>query len=452
MIDWKAKRRPERRRAAKARIRLLLRFRFELALFTLLIASLAIVISEDALFSRTLDITPATVGQYAPRPYGDEIQGGTSRAVRVRPFGWACRLTGVYQYRYCTYELNFDRARKNGIDLSRMDGARMLIDYDGPADTLRVYLKNADPRYSRPDRVDSDKFNAAEVMVRRGRNVIDLRLADFRVAEWWIAEKRIPLEASEPQFDNIVALQIQTGTRAPVGDYRFSVRLLTIERHLITPAELYAGLLALWALLVGGFLVSRIISLNRDLERRSQSQAAALRLARHAEESARRDHLTRLFNRSGIIDLYHSLARGRQPTAGFALMLLDVDHFKQINDRFGHAVGDTVLSAMAELLESNTRSGDIVGRWGGEEFLLICRTPDTQSAIDIAEKLRIAIETHDFACCDQVTASLGVYCCLGVAEELEVVVARADAALYQAKAEGRNRTVLYGAEQSSLAL
>jgi diguanylate cyclase (GGDEF)-like protein len=89
------------------------------------------------------------------------------------------------------------------------------------------------------------------------------------------------------------------------------------------------------------------------------------------------------------------------------------------------------------------RAGDIVGRWGGEEFVLICRVSDQDAAMAIAAKLRAGIDAHDFPGIGHVTASLGVYCCTGQAGALEQIVSYADAALYAAKEQGRNRVVMY---------
>ena len=212
---------------------------------------------------------------------------------------------------------------------------------------------------------------------------------------------------------------------------------------LVSRAAYYAAILAVWAVLLGLYLAYRIARLRRDLEWRRESQAAALRLAQYAEESARRDYLTKLLNRTGVIDLYHPMAMNRHGDGSFAVILLDVDHFKTINDRFGHSVGDRVLAEIAAILTDNTRIGDIVGRWGGEEFLLICNNCDEDGAMSIAGKLRISIEQHDFATVGRVTASLGVYCCTGPMDALEQLVSYADAALYAAKEQGRNRVVLY---------
>ena len=133
----------------------------------------------------------------------------------------------------------------------------------------------------------------------------------------------------------------------------------------------------------------------------------------------------------------------RAEASSFAVILLDIDHFKEVNDRFGHSVGDQVLAGVAEIMSTSVRSGDIVGRWGGEEFLLICSVTDCDAAMSIANKLRAAIEAHDFSVAGRVTASLGVYCCIGKMDTLEQLVSYADAALYNAKEQGRNRAVLY---------
>jgi len=211
----------------------------------------------------------------------------------------------------------------------------------------------------------------------------------------------------------------------------------------ISRASWYASILAAWAIMVGLYLLYRILKLREDLEQRRQAQAAALRIARYAEESARRDPLTKLLNRTGVIDLYHPIAMNRRADASFAVILLDVDHFKAVNDRFGHSAGDQVLADIAAILTENTRGGDIVGRWGGEEFLLICSITDQDAAMTIAGKLRASIEAHGFPIVGRVTASLGVYCCSGATEALEKLVSRADIALYAAKEQGRNRVVLY---------
>jgi diguanylate cyclase (GGDEF)-like protein len=429
-----------------SRWRAIAAFRFEIVLFLLLVATLAAVRFQDTLLGRTITIEPGHTATYKPRFYGDAPLGGTSTiAVDPRtPMKWRCTLRTKYAYPYCGYELLFDaRTPNRGFDLSKFDSITLDVDYRGPSDTFRIYIKNFDPRYSKPGIPDTLKFNKVEVAGRQGRETVELKLSDFGVAEWWVTQNRIRPALSTTQFDNVTEFEFQTGTLAPAGLYSFQVHRIVLHGRIVSQATWYAAILGVWAVLIGLYLLYRIFTLRKDLDQRRESQAAALRLAQYAEETARRDPLTRLLNRTGVIDLYHPMAMNRRADASFAVILLDVDHFKTVNDRFGHSAGDQVLSAIAGILTENMRAGDIIGRWGGEEFLLICGIPDQDAAVNVAGKLRASIEAHDFPGVGAVTASLGVYCCSGKTEALERLVAYADAALYAAKEQGRNRVVLY---------
>ena len=153
------------------------------------------------------------------------------------------------------------------------------------------------------------------------------------------------------------------------------------------------------------------------------------------------DQLTDLFNRQKLGEVFaNELQRTRRFGQPFSVILLDIDHFKQVNDEHGHLTGDKVLVALARLMSSMTRETDVVGRWGGEEFLTICPHTDQAGALILAEKIREAIAAFDFPVVHHVTASLGVSSCRPD-DDVDRLIARADAALYQAKREGRNRVV-----------
>lgn len=178
-------------------------------------------------------------------------------------------------------------------------------------------------------------------------------------------------------------------------------------------------------LLLGAFYWNRkLASLNRELARLSVT-----------------DQLTGLFNRLRLDEaLEHELQRSLRTGLPFSIILLDLDHFKAVNDTHGHQVGDRVLVEIAQLLQANTREIDVVGRWGGEEFMVVCPHTDQEGAALLAEKLCQTIGGHAFPV-GQKTASFGVssYQSGDLAKDL---VARADAALYQAKQAGRNRVVV----------
>jgi diguanylate cyclase (GGDEF)-like protein len=162
---------------------------------------------------------------------------------------------------------------------------------------------------------------------------------------------------------------------------------------------------------------------------------------------ARRDPLTRLGNRREVDDRWPLLlANSRAGGRPLAVAMMDLDRFKQINDRFGHALGDDVLVAMARLLRENTRAADIGARVGGEEFLLVLPDTAADSALEICERLRQCVASYpwgELADGRSVTLSVGLACTPPY--DAEELMARADEALYDAKAAGRNRVVVSGA-------
>lgn len=181
-------------------------------------------------------------------------------------------------------------------------------------------------------------------------------------------------------------------------------------------------------------------SANERLETEVAARTAEL-CQKHAEleRMAHLDRLTGLYNRHGLDRVLREEAamRKRFPRP-LSVILLDVDHFKRVNDCFGHAIGDQVLEGVATALRAGVREVDAAGRWGGEEFLVVCRNTDLEGALVLAEKLRARIEAHSMPGPGGVTASLGV-AQNDLNEELHHLLARADLALYRAKEAGRNR-------------
>ena len=170
------------------------------------------------------------------------------------------------------------------------------------------------------------------------------------------------------------------------------------------------------------------------------------RLVRELAALSRYDALTGLLNRRAIQEeLDAQLQRSRRNNEGFVLMMIDVDRFKAINDRYGHVFGDVVLKHVADQLRANLREPDRVGRFGGEEFLVMLPGSTTEAACTVAERLRAAVNT---ALVTHSTREIRASISIGVAEwsaaddDVSRTVVRADAALYEAKAQGRDRVVV----------
>jgi len=151
------------------------------------------------------------------------------------------------------------------------------------------------------------------------------------------------------------------------------------------------------------------------------------------------DALTGLPNRRGLAEhLAVGTALAQREMQSLSVMLIDVDHFKRVNDTHGHAVGDTVLVALAQVLAPLLRASDRIGRWGGEEFLVVVPATRLKTAADLADRLRKAVEAHSFAHGQKLTISVGVAEC-GMNDTVEQLLVRADTALYAAKQGGRNQ-------------
>jgi len=174
---------------------------------------------------------------------------------------------------------------------------------------------------------------------------------------------------------------------------------------------------------------------------------------RQLEGLSRRDSLTPVNNRRALMEaLALEFHRSRRYQHPFALLFLDVDHFKEINDRYGHVFGDHVLLTVVQLAREIIRPPDIIGRYGGEEFVIGLVECDQAGALQIAERIRLKIAQNQFAWehrATAVTVSIGVVMLSPEIDQVETLVTRADQAMYHAKRRGRNRVELYSEECAS---
>lgn len=164
------------------------------------------------------------------------------------------------------------------------------------------------------------------------------------------------------------------------------------------------------------------------------------------KSEAQTDPLTQLLNRRGLQAVLDYLATTRQP---FAVLALDIDHFKQVNDTWGHGAGDRVIQQVAQQLKSYARQTDVACRSGGEEFLMILPGADHDTAMKMAERLRQATQRQAIDPVGEVTLSIGVSCWLSDCEAISSCFRRADEALYRAKRGGRNCVIAAAAQSEN---
>ena len=178
----------------------------------------------------------------------------------------------------------------------------------------------------------------------------------------------------------------------------------------------------------------------------AEASAALARVYSHqaAESEARTDQLTQLPNRRYFDEYCRLIASRRRSTDRVAIVTIDVDHFKLLNDRYGHQVGDVVLRSIANAIQCSVRDEDVPVRFGGEEFLVLLRNPAEGVALEIGERIRQGVRQLDLSDAgvgERVTVSVGVASGQFSDEAIDEIVERADRALYSAKRTGRDRVV-----------
>ncbi|MCC6347203.1 MAG: PAS domain S-box protein, partial [Nitrospirales bacterium] len=189
---------------------------------------------------------------------------------------------------------------------------------------------------------------------------------------------------------------------------------LFYDEHTITPIRDSSG------------VITHYVSTSKDITER-------IRAEEKLRELAERDPLTDIYNRRKFFDLLRGgVEQARRYGRPLSLLLFDIDHFKQVNDTYGHDRGDVVLKTLARVVEKSIRKADIFARYGGEEFTLFAPETALQGALDLAEKIRQTIESHSFSQAGGITVSIGVTE-LEEGDSMDSLVRRADSALYLAK-------------------
>jgi diguanylate cyclase (GGDEF)-like protein/PAS domain S-box-containing protein len=162
------------------------------------------------------------------------------------------------------------------------------------------------------------------------------------------------------------------------------------------------------------------------------------------EQKAFKDNLTGINNRENFEEFFSlEIANAKQNNKSLSLIIFDVDHFKLVNDTYGHQAGDIILIDLVNLIADNIKNGDIFARWGGEEFVILAPQTEIIGATNLAENLRKIVQSHPFSYVDkEITLSFGI-AQLSETDDKKTLFEKADSALYEAKKNGRNRIEIY---------
>jgi len=360
---------------------------------------------------------------------------------------WRCELREEFRNPYCSMLITLLDDNWKGLDLREFNTIRIKASYSGPGDFIRIYLRNRHPRYYVVGNPTSTKYNMVEVPVKELSQGYTLNLSDFTVADWWVSHNKLTPKDSHVEFNDIIYIEVQTGSGETSGIHDIQMQNITWHGDLISNETLYKAIIIVWSGLIFFVLLYRLITLKWELSKNQKYQKELLSINKllnlqnkQFEDMAKTDQLTGLLNRVGIRDmLYQGLSDWKEHHNPFSLVMIDIDHFKQVNDNHGHDAGDKVLQMAGELFKNNIRRSDAVARWGGEEFILVSPGSDSQQAQIVAELLRKKIESTPGPNGIKITASFGV---AAISEpNLEHLFKYADQALYEAKNNGRNKVV-----------
>jgi diguanylate cyclase (GGDEF)-like protein len=331
-----------------------------------------------------------------------------------------------------TYELFPAKGLAHGIDLSVYRKLNLVIRYAGSARYLRVAIRDFDPRFSRADDFNTAKFNALNLQPKDLAQPVAIDLHEFMVPEWWTAQYNLSRDLAQPDLGNAIAFSIYLQGEAAGSEHDVQVDKVEFTGDWISAESWYLGILCGWMIGVAAYVASqwaRLHRKHRELQREKDKY----------KELSTIDGLTKVLNRHGIEQFIASLPTADLPTS---VIVIDLDHFKKVNDSRGHYVGDRVLQNLGEILREHTRNTDGLGRWGGEEFILVCPGANLAKAADLAEKLRQRILKTNFIPEDPVTVSASFGVAMSEAGgSFDDAFQQADQALYLAKSRGRNCVV-----------
>jgi diguanylate cyclase (GGDEF)-like protein len=335
---------------------------------------------------------------------------------------------------------------EHGIDLSRYQTLNLAVRYAGKARYVRVSIRNFDPRFSRAADGNSSKFNSVNLSPKELAQPLSIGLSELTVPEWWLGQYDLPRSYSHPDVTNATALSIDL--LGDLSNTRHDIQIDKVEFSgaWITAEHWYLGILSLWMLLAATYGLANWLRLRRQHREQDQkihdlvgTNAKLQNEKEKYQKLSTLDGLTNVLNRHGIEQFVDSLRITGVPAS---VIVIDLDHFKRVNDQRGHYAGDRVLKTVGEILRSHTRNTDGLGRWGGEEFVLVCPGASLARAADLAEKLRHRIMETNFIPEDPLalTASFGV-AAAHADQTFEDAFRQADQALYLAKSRGRNCVV-----------
>lgn len=412
---------------------------------------LLLFVTVVALFWHTYGMNSVYRIDLGTYPYvvsvSDSLDGGNSIVNLIRTDSSIImdyELREGMAYPYTGIKIFLGDGKKRGRNLARYDSIYLWIKPRGEG-SVRLYFRSYDSTIN----VRDLKFNELEFFPLDEPYPAVFKPNEFRVASWWVAQNEINVHKAVVDISNVPVIEIQTGTAAPLGYGTLEVMGLAFKGKFVSRLQILTFIIGLWFVTFVIILAGRFMSYKRTQQQAKMRQMelernlAALEVVKNNyERESRTDPLTGCLNRAGFVSvLTREQERLSKHGIPVSFVIMDIDHFKSVNDTFGHNTGDEVLLNLSRLIRSKIRNTDALVRWGGEEFVVLCGDTPLQNAQVLAEKLRAAIESTVLIKQRQITCSFGV-AEMVPSEDPKHLFERADKALYASKESGRNRVTI----------
>ncbi|UZJ45423.1 GGDEF domain-containing protein [Marinimicrobium sp. C6131] len=356
-----------------------------------------------------------------------------------------CEIRTAITYPFCNLFTALN-PEDRGVDLTQYTTLHLDLSHQSSTrDSLRVYLNHF---FAPEDQIWFPyKSNQQVINPREGRHSYTLKLDEFYVPPWWVYASDLPPKQTTPQLTNVRHLVLSTGDSSIPREVSLILHHAELRGKRISANALYRGLIWAWMLMALLYFSYRAIRYSREA-RTKHAETEQLRSlnrlldlkSKRFEDLATHDPLTGLYNRAGLRPhLQEAVADYKRKQQPFSILMIDLDHFKPINDTYGHEEGDRILAAFARMVSDRCRQSDIPARWGGEEFVVVCKNSTAEAAGVLAEDLCRATREARLGEGYVVTCSIGVAQARG--PDVGALFRSADEALYRAKNGGRDQVM-----------
>lgn len=377
--------------------------------------------------------------------YADSDWGGTSTAewVNQENVEWLCEYRESETHGGCGYSISFGLPAGEGLDFSAYRGFKLNLTYEGDASRIRVFIRNFNPAYSKKADQNSSKFMSLMLRTQDLHGDVFIDFNELTVIDWWLTQFDLPRRLAGTEFDNVVTIGIDYVTP---GTHKLRINKIEMVGEWLEREDLFFAIIILWMCLLAWEGIGRFYTLNKKSQAETQrltelaSSYHKLEIEKHEYEvKSTTDTLTGILNRGGMEQFIFELLEKNRTRDNIGLLVIDVDHFKRINDRRGHDAGDRILQGLTAVVSLNTRDKDVFGRWGGEEFLLVCTDINAEYLRLLADKLRGAVAAYRFEAHNPLSVSISIGATMfSSSDTFTTAFKRADDALYRAKDSGRN--------------